>query len=972
MRKKYLSALLFGALLFASAGTFTSCKDYDDDINNLQSQITANADAIKALQDLVNAGKYVSGVAMEGQTITFTFSDGSTQPITIPAGEKGQTVVVKDGELYIDDEATGIKVAEELDTEAGLVKSENGTWWVLNENGEYTNTNIPVSGITVSGSEKDGYTFTIYDEKGESQTVKLPSAVSSITEMTLGETTIQAKDTYINGVLEKGDYTPISAGTERGANKDEVLISSVKFDYTNLGDFKASDWMGNKKLPNDGDYIYSSPTSVSLRIDPVNVDAANIDFYLTNTKNADLSPVIFKAKASQDSSNNPMNDTQVNGRAAVTGNGLWTLTMENQTVASANHNATWDGIAKAESGEYVYAINANHGFRSKYELKATRIEAESLEQLSIKGVNADNPNNTVFIFDVDDTNANSGNITYKTGTAYTVNAIESSALYDMYLTADKSDIEVYGLTFDQDNHTFTIGKNPDVSSIPAKFKLIVYTVANDGTINKAETIININTEIKTNAEYATIDHSVNQQPADNNFYIDLSTMKTALGDNLNQWMQNVDLDANAISYALYSDATCQTEVKNVKFDGSAVFDAQIVAKNNKDAVETEDRNEANYIRINVNNAAVSIYNQNAANISKLSLDKTYYVKVNFVTTEGKELNTIVVPVEFHAPALSDLFTVNTAFLDKVDTDVINAFFYKVDGVIANGHQYTAAESGLTVNLDRYFSKFVSNAKVSFAEGKIGETGKTAAELFEWGCLNYEGANNTNINNGDQVFSTGVAGEVETSTTLGFNPNNNGIDNGKPANGYGETLTVNVNKGYYNVDETLPDGWRYTADGASKYSFKIRLMSPIYEGSVKPVEGSSITINANDLAIGASITKDMITGYDYNNNKFSAVPDASRGTRTLIYNTAGLNNVGAVDYVHPQIKSVIPGTNQYFENVEVWSAYTDKDAKKDIAGEFKVYGASISQTVTVDMPITVEDAWGYVLEEKVPVTITVNE
>ena len=28
MRKKYLSALLFGALLFASAGTFTSCKDY--------------------------------------------------------------------------------------------------------------------------------------------------------------------------------------------------------------------------------------------------------------------------------------------------------------------------------------------------------------------------------------------------------------------------------------------------------------------------------------------------------------------------------------------------------------------------------------------------------------------------------------------------------------------------------------------------------------------------------------------------------------------------------------------------------------------------------------------------------------------------------------------------------------------------------------------------------------------------------
>ena len=43
MRKKYLSALLFGALLFASTGTFTSCKDYDDDINNLQEQIDKKA-----------------------------------------------------------------------------------------------------------------------------------------------------------------------------------------------------------------------------------------------------------------------------------------------------------------------------------------------------------------------------------------------------------------------------------------------------------------------------------------------------------------------------------------------------------------------------------------------------------------------------------------------------------------------------------------------------------------------------------------------------------------------------------------------------------------------------------------------------------------------------------------------------------------------------------------------------------------
>ena len=62
MRKKYLSALLFGALLFASAGTFTSCKDYDDDINNLQSQIDANAKGIEELKGLVSTGDYVTNV----------------------------------------------------------------------------------------------------------------------------------------------------------------------------------------------------------------------------------------------------------------------------------------------------------------------------------------------------------------------------------------------------------------------------------------------------------------------------------------------------------------------------------------------------------------------------------------------------------------------------------------------------------------------------------------------------------------------------------------------------------------------------------------------------------------------------------------------------------------------------------------------------------------------------------------------
>jgi len=43
MNKKFLSAILFGALMVTSTGTFVSCKDYDDDIDNLQEQIDKKA-----------------------------------------------------------------------------------------------------------------------------------------------------------------------------------------------------------------------------------------------------------------------------------------------------------------------------------------------------------------------------------------------------------------------------------------------------------------------------------------------------------------------------------------------------------------------------------------------------------------------------------------------------------------------------------------------------------------------------------------------------------------------------------------------------------------------------------------------------------------------------------------------------------------------------------------------------------------
>ena len=63
MKRKYLSALLMGTLTVASMSTFTSCKDYDDDISNLQGQIDKLATTdqlsqkVAELQALISSNK---------------------------------------------------------------------------------------------------------------------------------------------------------------------------------------------------------------------------------------------------------------------------------------------------------------------------------------------------------------------------------------------------------------------------------------------------------------------------------------------------------------------------------------------------------------------------------------------------------------------------------------------------------------------------------------------------------------------------------------------------------------------------------------------------------------------------------------------------------------------------------------------------------------------------------------------------
>ena len=111
MNKKFLSAILFGALMVTSTGTFVSCKDYDDDIENLQTQIDKNSSAIAELQKLVGSGNWVTSISPVAGGFTVTMSNGQSQTITGINGADGKDgkngtewTIGEDGFWYMDGE----------------------------------------------------------------------------------------------------------------------------------------------------------------------------------------------------------------------------------------------------------------------------------------------------------------------------------------------------------------------------------------------------------------------------------------------------------------------------------------------------------------------------------------------------------------------------------------------------------------------------------------------------------------------------------------------------------------------------------------------------------------------------------------------------------------------------------------------------------------------------------------------------
>ena len=883
MNKKFLSAILFGALMVSSTGTFVSCKDYDDDIDNLQGQITANADAIKALQDLVGSGKYVTSVAKtaDGHGITFTFNQGD--PVTITLDDEtgsGDVVKVVDGILYINDEPQELKVATS-ETKPSIIM-QDGVWAVLQEDGTYKSTGVPVSGVSVVGSEADGFTLTIFDKDGNKQEVKVPSAAALITSIIL-------KDSQTKFTVSKATF--------------------------NIG---SKEWKGERELPADKSVIYSS-SKIDVRINPVDAPATEAKYYLTNTKNKTLSNIVLTALPEND--DDAIDMGHIGNRAANTGNGLYTLGME-QYILAKDNAAAFDKelkeMAKATDDAsdidecIAFAVNANNKARSAYGVAIITAESASMTGVQVKEIE-----NSKAQF----TDSEAKKITVKVGKEYTIDELDEEAglMFDMFFSLSEKDQKTYGVKVDNLKHTFTVTNNPDVSTAATGFNLTVNTLDTKANINKVVYAVELSTEIETPAEFEPVVYNIAQlKDADTTndaFTLDMDIMKEALGDKWAQWANSVAMDK--VKVAIHAKADCSDNGVAIGTDNTSLK----VKLTEADKETTPTESTLKYIVSTVN----------LANPQGLTLDKQYYMKVTFLhkSNNQKEVNSIVVPVTFTAPSVAEQFTKKDGYLNQ-ETGVIEARYYDVD------KKY--------VEWKKFFETYDAKAHLDLSKEdkvvKVGNTEYCSDQLA--------------------IFDKNKA---EDALRLRIGVNNALVDAiTKCEFGYGKTLTVIATN-----DNYADTGWKYDSESKKgEYSFTIAISSPIYEGIIQYAEGTTVNIKAN-AEKGFAVTKNMISLKDYNNNNYNVVPDTKVTNGSLTNNANNTIDVWSADQIENVWVSKA-ADNTYIKKIELQAPKDKTETEAAVEGAIVVYADPLQNTTPTTMTVNVKDAWGYTKAMEVSVTI----
>ena len=283
--------------MVSSTGVFVSCKDYDDDIENLQGQITDNATAIAALESQIKSGEWVSGVTSTTNGIVVTLGNGTSYTIT--NGEKGEAgkdgmtpkIAVNNDKIQVSYDNgttwTDLISLEDLKGEAGDAAAtptfsvgEDGHIYVqYGEDGEKTDLGVSTGGIYYV---EDGVKLTIHipNKDGEYEDIVLPRAasISSIKAVTVSST----------AVLSEGADIKLTYG--------KAADNGKYFDGTA---FKKGDIL----LPSK-----EAKNVISAQVNPTIADATVYNFYLANSKG---SSIFTLSEATPNMTEKPLTTTRV-------------------------------------------------------------------------------------------------------------------------------------------------------------------------------------------------------------------------------------------------------------------------------------------------------------------------------------------------------------------------------------------------------------------------------------------------------------------------------------------------------------------------------------------------------------------------------------------------------------------------------------------------------------------------------------
>ena len=259
MKRKYFSALLMGALTIASVSTFTSCKDYDDDISSLQSQIDKLNEMVSKIQGQIDKGAILKGVSPVENGVKLTLSNGDSYTITNGKdGAKGADGAAgapgtpgKDADIWkIGDDGYWYKNETKTDWKAvgtDGAAGAAGTAGTPGKDGKYYVPNPQTGTFFVYGDgDKDAY---------DSGVSYLASGIITAT---------WSKDVLtLNGVKnEAGEQIVINLTTDLKA-----LVFSPEYYYQGIEAFEMATYKFKpktvKEVDPDGNYKTDAPTTAS-------------------------------------------------------------------------------------------------------------------------------------------------------------------------------------------------------------------------------------------------------------------------------------------------------------------------------------------------------------------------------------------------------------------------------------------------------------------------------------------------------------------------------------------------------------------------------------------------------------------------------------------------------------------------------------------------------------------------------------